>query len=430
MNKQAFFDAMKPTAELDGAHFRQLRELVNEYPYFQSAYLLLARTAVDMPNTNVNNVMAKVATHVGNRERLYTFLNPGEVLVEEEIEPHRTITTVQDQINEQIEEDETDKSINDLYADKQLGEEEGKQKLGDETVILDKQTVYSKLLNKKEEQQNNIVAPSTKTNKEKPIVIAEEETENNEWVQEALNRKLSPAVENDPTNDTEEVPMDTDHIQEVARKQVEEELKKQMQVGLTETPLNEAKKETPAIEEEVQEIIKKDVERDLEALKEESKGVEEAVNNFDFNDKSLEADDDFLKELQAKVDKYRSRKKNLDDWLEKKTGKKISIEKSKPQPPVSAEESKKIKHFVNKINNHGKESLETGLGNAEGIPLEKQVKDSLRDTSSIVSETMARVFIHQRHYDKAIRTYEQLSLKNPEKKRYFAEKIEELKKKQ
>jgi len=47
---------------------------------------------------------------------------------------------------------------------------------------------------------------------------------------------------------------------------------------------------------------------------------------------------------------------------------------------------------------------------------------------SLVTETLAKIYAQQKHYQKAIEAYKNLSLKFPEKSTYFAGQIEKLKK--
>lgn len=54
-------------------------------------------------------------------------------------------------------------------------------------------------------------------------------------------------------------------------------------------------------------------------------------------------------------------------------------------------------------------------------------RKSAQDHEDLISETLARIYAQQGRYDKAIVTYERLSLKLPEKKAYFASLIEKLK---
>ena len=56
-------------------------------------------------------------------------------------------------------------------------------------------------------------------------------------------------------------------------------------------------------------------------------------------------------------------------------------------------------------------------------------EDELSDEeSSLVTETLAKVYVKQKHYDKAIKAYEILRLKYPEKSGFFADRIFEIKK--
>lgn len=53
-----------------------------------------------------------------------------------------------------------------------------------------------------------------------------------------------------------------------------------------------------------------------------------------------------------------------------------------------------------------------------------QAKKSLEDQMTFVTETLARVYLEQGHYDKAKSAYKQLSLKYPKKSSFFAAQIE------
>ena len=66
---------------------------------------------------------------------------------------------------------------------------------------------------------------------------------------------------------------------------------------------------------------------------------------------------------------------------------------------------------------------------AEQIDNENKAKKSAEDHNDLVSETLANIYIEQMLYEKAIDTYQKLSLKFPEKSRYFADLIQSIEKK-
>ena len=53
-----------------------------------------------------------------------------------------------------------------------------------------------------------------------------------------------------------------------------------------------------------------------------------------------------------------------------------------------------------------------------------QAKKSVEDQMTFITETLARVYLEQEHYDKAKLAYKKLSLKYPEKSSFFAGQIE------
>ncbi|MDC1266207.1 hypothetical protein N8009_05370 [Flavobacteriaceae bacterium] len=66
-------------------------------------------------------------------------------------------------------------------------------------------------------------------------------------------------------------------------------------------------------------------------------------------------------------------------------------------------------------------------------PLDKHSKlvniaeDSIFETEDLMTETLARIYVEQKNYDKAIQSYRILSLKYPEKSSLFADQIQAIK---
>ena len=61
------------------------------------------------------------------------------------------------------------------------------------------------------------------------------------------------------------------------------------------------------------------------------------------------------------------------------------------------------------------------------LPVEDLSKPHIVEKGGFVTETLARIYISQGYYSKAIEIYEKLSLKFPEKSSYFAAQIEKVK---
>lgn len=124
--------------------------------------------------------------------------------------------------------------------------------------------------------------------------------------------------------------------------------------------------------------------------------------------------DFYLRELEAI--------KNQNSLYDFEKQKKAGSETEKPEKDVSA---MFLTETVRKIAEELKEAEEVLLEDNSGESEANQI--NIIDDSMIISETLAKIYINQREYQEAIRIYEKLKNKNPEKSHYFNSKIDELK---
>jgi hypothetical protein len=168
------------------------------------------------------------------------------------------------------------------------------------------------------------------------------------------------------------------------------------------------------------------------------KNPEEPVSVSNYNDDTLPYT--FLwwlaktrKEHQSIFQPYATVKKNKGGELQQQYVEHIFH----MQSPFNAEEvinnTPQSKHIDPKeteiIDNFLKRDPQISPPKPEQIDNENKAKKSAEDHNDLVSETLAKIYIEQMLYHKAIETYQKLSLKFPEKSRYFADLIQSLEKK-
>ena len=125
--------------------------------------------------------------------------------------------------------------------------------------------------------------------------------------------------------------------------------------------------------------------------------------------------------VSTEINKENSRPKTFLEWIKASEVTEIKSELS-PKQKERIEFKEKAEILIDQfIQNQPKIKPK-----AEFYSAENMAKKSIEDSEEIVTETLAKVYADQGNIEKAKSIYNQLILKNPEKKSYFASLIKDL----
>lgn len=123
------------------------------------------------------------------------------------------------------------------------------------------------------------------------------------------------------------------------------------------------------------------------------------------------------KEREAVEEEAAGKKHSFTEWLSF-IGQKKEVVKETPVQKEIKENAENVEYAFSKANE---------LTENEEASIKRKAKESLSDDLEWVTETLAKIYELQKKYDKAEEAYKMLSLKYPDKKAYFAQRIENLK---
>lgn len=439
MNKEQFLKYCSDFSLLDSKSLEDISALIEEFPYFQTARILYAKNLNSLKDVRFENKLRNTVVYVPDRKHLVRLINlknlpENEItfidepkLVEQDIQIEETKQEEPAEIqpvNQEIEVKQEE-----IIETPQVSQEVETKEVKQEEIADKQQTVQAVEIEETKQEEVVEIHDISSEIKEEEVTenILPEFTNDVQTVDEAPNdEKL---VEKEPTQqeDYSEDLSETDRLKSIIEARLRElGINEKVRIGNEET--EEIKQESTVNQQVNQKNQVEEIEEDVvinQQISEEIK--EEASENIfiDFSDDAKKIDESINKNNGFEL-------LDFDFEIEKDA---ILEHQNKK---TDAKDYDILENFSQKTTNNKPEKINLIdkflAENPRIIPDKEYVSDnslaskSLHiDDSDLFSETLAKIYIKQEHFEKAILTYEKLCLKYPEKSIYFVGQIEKIK---
>jgi hypothetical protein len=388
MNKQQFLSIIQDPKNIHRISFEALENIIEQYPYFQAAYDLLAQKAQHTLHANEKGINALAATYVSDRNLLYAHIQETK-LTQASLDSGEIWVSEPFSANEQSD------------TGTHLQEEATKNQQGAaDTHESNLKEVYDEMLIKTDSRVEEVL----------------EKIENDEWPDEVESIPIAETLDNE----------------RIAQEGIIEEIITNVELENTDTefiPTNmvkinqkiiddDAKTISAIINRENEEILKLTIERDLQRLR-DTNGT--ANDETTIIDDSLKPDDSLMQNVVNTIENYKNQDLPIDKLLHKNKGGNDIINNDETTA-ISDYKAQFTEKLPSSFNNDDISNDDDNYDDESFLDQDKY------DSGDMISETLANLYANQGYNNQAIDIYQRLSLKYPEKSFYFAGKIEEIKK--
>jgi hypothetical protein len=466
MNLQQFISYINTPYAIAANDTALLQDIVKQFPYFQTAHLLYTKGLHNQNSVHYNAQLKVTAAYATDRKHLHKLITGSAVISETEQEvimPPGSVSVALEPItNEQPEIQEPEISAPTIVAEEHVSEIEEPLPSAENIPVIEIQHIQerndiSEEVATKEETTETVVVseipvsttiseviqvPEILEIKEESTVdaneLAQSENEQKELITEnvidedvEVKEEEKNSLPEQETGISQEPALEQEYLAQAAAAYVE--------LNIGETPIQKDISETPQVqqsEEQFQEFVKtnfvlaneQETPDNSEEQQTEHIQEQEHQNIQELDDTQLYSFADWLKHTKSPSGAVNTKPNDY-------TPQQVSAVEEEHQEQQIIKPSRPLKKATNDIIEKFIQEEPKIRPNKE-LPKPKteffnpvdMAKQSVAEDITFVSETLAKIYLQQQNYNKAIEAYESLRLKYPEKRLYFATQIKKIRK--
>lgn len=445
MNKQQLNTILENPANLSyEKDLPIIKEMIESFPYYSGAYIMLTRLLHQEKSIYLDKYLKLSAAYIGNRENLYNYLH------QENINPENEITEAEPVINKEevtdhkesikFEENNTQAAVSSeiqqTETPAELVLEEAEQSKEEKTAETKFQPIEAK--------ENSIISPVI------PEIEIKEDTDVKEEVTSKQDTKAEEVLVIEETEPTENItksepePEPKPEITEEVVKQEETKTEPSEKVTALIIPIAAYDYFATTSGRQQRTTVPK-TERGDEQLPEPTSEEETQVNaQPEIKTQEIVKAQHSFTDWLTLFSKHKAAKQQAENTTtektaqEQKTGtietesEKNSLVEARPNENIEPQPAKKasrneVDDLISKFI-QAEPKIKKPQQHQKFFTPEDVAQRSVEEDGNIATETLAKIYLKQELYSKSIEIYERLCLKYPAKSRYFADKIEEIKK--